>query len=160
MLQREAAENAREMLVSAIVENLDIERELCPLSNIFTTADLGCSTGPNTFIAVQNIIEAVSQKFQTENQSQIPDFQVYFSDHVSNDFNILTANLLKDGKYFAAGVPGSFHGRLFPKASLSFVYSSYALQWLSKAPQEIVNKNSPAWNKGKVHYASFGDKAI
>lgn len=146
------------MLVSAIVENLDIEKALCPVSNSFRIADLGCSTGPNTFIAVQNIIEAVSQKFQTKGQSQIPEFQVYFGDHVSNDFNVLFANLPKDAKYFAAGVPGSFHGRLFPRASLSFVYSAYALQWLSKTPQELRDSNSPAFNKGRIFYTNAAEE--
>ena len=60
--------------------------------------------------------------------------------------------------YSATGVPGSFHGRLFPNFSLDFVYSSYALQCLSKVPEELLNKNSAAWNKGRVHYASASDE--
>ncbi|GFZ21295.1 S-adenosyl-L-methionine-dependent methyltransferases superfamily protein [Actinidia rufa] len=53
--------------------------------------------------------------------------------------------------YFAAGVPGSFHGRLFPKSSLHFAHSSYALHWLSKVPEDLLDKSSPAWNKGRIH---------
>ena len=60
--------------------------------------------------------------------------------------------------YSATGVPGSFHGRLFPNFSLDFVYSSYALQCLSKVPEELLNKNSAAWNKGRFHYASAPDE--
>ena len=43
---------------------------------------------------------------------------------------------------------------MFPKASLDIVYSAYALQWLSKTPQEILVSNSPAYNKGRILYAN------
>ncbi|KAK7849230.1 putative s-adenosylmethionine-dependent methyltransferase [Quercus suber] len=56
---------------------------------------------------------------------------VFFNDQFSNDFNTLFISLPPNRQYFAAGVPGSFYGRLFPKASLHFIHSSYALQWLS-----------------------------
>ncbi|KAK7848149.1 putative s-adenosylmethionine-dependent methyltransferase [Quercus suber] len=88
----------------------------------------------------------------------MPEFQVFFNDHASNDFNALFASLPPRRSYFAAGVPGSFHDRLFPESSLHFVHSSYALQWLSKLPEELLNKNSAAWNKGRVHYASAPDE--
>nr|POE45819.1 isoform 2 of probable s-adenosylmethionine-dependent methyltransferase at5g38100 [Quercus suber] len=122
-------------------------------------ADLECSVGPNTFIAKQNITDVVQQKYQSQGfASQMPEFQVFFSDHASNDFNTLFASLPPERPYFATGVPGSFHGRLFPNFSLDFVYSSYALQCLSKVPEELPNKNSAAWNKGRVHYASAPDE--
>lgn len=62
-----------------------------------------------------------------------------------NDFNILFSNLPQNRQYYAAGVPGSFHGRLFPKASLNFAYSAYSVLWLSKAPQIC--------NKGRIYYS-------
>ena len=68
----------------------------------------------------------------------IPEFIVLFNDHVSNDFNTLQ-------------VP-SFHGRLFPKESLHFIHSSFALQWLSKVPIEVMDEGSPTWNKGRIFY--------
>ncbi|KAK2978456.1 hypothetical protein RJ640_023714 [Escallonia rubra] len=86
------------------------------------------------------------------------EFQVFFSDHASNDFNTLFASLPPSRKYFAAGVPGSFFGRLFPRSSLHLVHSSYALQWLSKVPEELLDKTSPAWNKGKISYTSSSDE--
>ncbi|KAK4568665.1 hypothetical protein RGQ29_004174 [Quercus rubra] len=88
----------------------------------------------------------------------MPEFQVFFNDHTSNDFNTLFTSLPPERPYFATGVPGSFHGRLFPNSSLDFVHSSYALQILSKVPKELLNKNSAAWNKGRVHYASAPDE--
>ncbi|XP_004299554.1 PREDICTED: probable S-adenosylmethionine-dependent methyltransferase At5g37990 [Fragaria vesca subsp. vesca] len=149
--QREAADLSTRTLVAAIVENLDIDAQ-SPATSSFRIADLGCSTGPNTFFAINNIIEAVAQKYQLVkgHSAHLPEIQVYCSDLVSNDFNHLFANLPQDRRYFAAAVPGSFHGRLFPKASLDFVYSEYALQWLSKVPPETLDSNSPAFNKGRI----------
>ncbi|KAF2317422.1 hypothetical protein GH714_022171 [Hevea brasiliensis] len=139
------------MLLRGIIENLDIEQAS---SSVFTIADLGCSTGPNTFIAVENIVEGVTQKYKTKSNSNLPEFQVYFNDHTSNDFNTLFANFPSNRGYFGAGVPGSFHGRLFPKSSLNFVHSASALQWLSRAPQELSDLNSCVCNRGRIHYAN------
>ncbi|KAH8502822.1 hypothetical protein H0E87_014208 [Populus deltoides] len=149
-LQKAAAASAKSMLTSGILENLVVEHS----SKMFAIADLGCSTGPNTFIAMDNIIEAVTQKCKIKGYCSLPEFQVYFNDHVSNDFNILFANLPSDRKYFAFGVPGSFHGGLFPKASLNIIYSAFALHWLSRAPQELGDVNSPACNKGRIYYSN------
>nr|POE67091.1 isoform 2 of probable s-adenosylmethionine-dependent methyltransferase at5g38100 [Quercus suber] len=108
---------------------------------------------------MQNIIDAVQQKYQSLGfASHMPEFQVFFNDHASNDFNTLFASLPPERPSFATGVPGSFHGRLFPDFSLDFVHSSFGLQWLSKVPEELLNKNSAAWNKGRVHYASAPDE--
>ncbi|XP_015882839.3 loganic acid O-methyltransferase-like [Ziziphus jujuba] len=157
--QRKATDSAKEPIKKAIAEKLG--KEILQSSKTFRIADLGCSVGPNTFFAAQNILEAVESKYKSEGlNSQIPDFQVFFSDHTSNDFNLLFTSLPQDRRYYVAGVPGSFHGRLFPKNSLHFVHSSYAIHWLSRAPKEVVNKNSPAWNKGRIHYSNSGDEVV
>ncbi|XP_048329769.1 loganic acid O-methyltransferase-like isoform X4 [Ziziphus jujuba] len=158
-LQREIIDVAKEVAKEAIIEKLDVGVLNSPKT--FRIADLGCSVGPNTFAAVENIIEAVKSKYQSQGlNSKIPEFQVFFNDHVSNDFNLLFASLPQDKQYYAAGSPGSFYGRVFPEASLHIVHSSTSLHWLSGVPKEIVDKDSPAWNKGKVHYASSGDQVI
>ncbi|KAF3437212.1 hypothetical protein FNV43_RR19965 [Rhamnella rubrinervis] len=72
----------------------------------------------------------------------------------------MNENGIKNRNYYAAGVPGSFYGRLFPEASLRFVHCSYAIQWLSEAPKELMNKSSPAWNKSRIHYANSGDEVV
>uniref|UniRef100_A0A2N9H6C9 S-adenosylmethionine-dependent methyltransferase n=1 Tax=Fagus sylvatica TaxID=28930 RepID=A0A2N9H6C9_FAGSY len=151
--QRREADNAKALLVGTIFESLDIEH-ICPKSNSFRIADLGCSIGPNTYIAVNNIIEVVTQKYQSKGHTSLPEFQVFFNDHVSNDFNFLYGNLPPERKYFAAGVPGSFYTRLFPKGSIHFIYSAYALQWLSKTPVELGKLSSPSCNKGRIYYSN------
>lgn len=92
------------MLVEAILENLQIGNPSSSTnSNSFCIADFSCSVGPNTFNAVNNIIETITQKFEIEGHSSLlPEFHVYFNDHVSNDFNILFSNLPQNRQYYAA----------------------------------------------------------
>ncbi|KAF3450095.1 hypothetical protein FNV43_RR06175 [Rhamnella rubrinervis] len=152
--QGEIIDVAKEFINETIAEKLDIGALDSPKT--FSIADLGCSVGPNTFTAVGNIVEAVKSKYQ----SQSPEFHVFFNDHISNDFNMLFASLPHDKQYYAAGVPGSFYGRIFPEASLHFVHSSSSLQWLSRVPKEVMIKNSSGWNKGRIHFTNSGDEVI
>jgi indole-3-acetate O-methyltransferase len=100
---------------------------------------------------MEKIMEAVEQKYHAQLQNSPPlEFQVFFNDVTANDFNTLFKTLPSYQKYFAAGVPGTFYGRLFPKSTLHLAYSSYSLHWLSKVPQEVVDTKSPAWNKGSI----------
>lgn len=93
-------------------------------------------------------------------QTVTPEFQVYFNDKASNDFNTLFASIPLEKRYFAAGVLGSFHGRLFPRASLHFVNSSTALHWLSRVPKEAGDINSSARNKGRIHYTNASNEVV
>ena len=141
----------------AIVENLDI---IIP-SKSFSIADLGCSVGSNTIASVENIIDAVELKYQSQEQtSEIPEFQVFFNDQTSNDFNTLFKYLPQDKNYYAAGVPGSFYDRIFPSASLHLVHSSFSIHWLSQVPKEVMNKSSSCWNKGRVYYSNAEEEVV
>jgi hypothetical protein len=166
ILQRQGVETAKVLINEDIAEKLDINELISSSSSskLFSIADLGCSVGPNTFIVVGNIIDSVKLKYQSfgpNNQGAL-EFQVFFNDHPSNDFNVLFKSLPSsaDRQYFAAGVPGLFQGRLFPKASLHFVHSSYALHWLSMIPKELIDKTSPAWNKGRIYYANASNDIV
>jgi hypothetical protein len=153
-LQKLSANVERNKIEEEISEKIDILK-FCSTSNIIRIADLGSAAGPNTFIAMQNVIKAIVEKYQSLSPtSPLPEFQVFFNDQASNDFNTLFLTLPPERQYFAAGVAGSFHNRLFPKSSLHFVHTSYSLHWLSILPEELYDKNSPAWNKGRVHYTS------
>ncbi|KAM1982460.1 hypothetical protein ACFX15_038818 [Malus domestica] len=158
--QRKAIEAGKELIKEAIFEKL--ENKIISSTNAFRVTDLGCSVGPNTFHAVQNILDAVEQKCQGQghNSHQLPEFQVFFNDHASNDFNELFKSMPSDRRYYAAGVPGSFYSRLFPKDFLHFAYSSYSLHFLSKVPEEVVDVNSPAWNKGRIHYSKSANHVV
>ncbi|KAF3678788.1 putative zinc finger protein 3-like [Capsicum annuum] len=140
--KRNVADNAKLMVREAIIENLDIQ------TKTFVIVDMGCSVGPNTFFAMQNVVQAIKHKYHST-CSQI-EFHVFFNDHVTNDFNVLFESLFSDHQktYFAAAIPGSFYGRLFPSRSIHVAYSCYALQWLSRVPKGLIDKK----NKGRIHY--------
>ncbi|XP_048445409.1 paraxanthine methyltransferase 1-like [Pyrus x bretschneideri] len=109
-------------LVPAIFANLDIENpQHSSISTAFRIAHLGCSVGPKTFIQVKNIVDAVAQKYQ-HTTIQVPEFQVHFSDLVSNDFNYLFATLPRDKQYFAAGVPGLGIGNGYGRRIIAVIY--------------------------------------
>ncbi|KAL3825446.1 hypothetical protein ACJIZ3_021475 [Penstemon smallii] len=151
--QRDVVDATKLLIQTAVSEYLNPRN--FPGLETFYVADLGCSVGPNTFIAVQNIINAVKLRYQISND-KIPEFQVLFNDHKQNDFNTLFKSLPLNREYYASGVPGSFHSNLFPRASLHFVHTSYSLQWISCVPKEIITKN-----KGRAyarqHAADFAN---
>ncbi|KAJ4717159.1 S-adenosylmethionine-dependent methyltransferase [Melia azedarach] len=161
-IQRDIVDAGKELIKEALSEKFDLKSlGFDTPSTVVKIADLGCSVGPNTFFVMQNIIEAIELKFhQAKNQNYSAlEFQAFFNDHYENDFNILFKTLPPSRKFFAAGVPGSFHGRLFPKSSLHFAHISNALHFLSKVPKEVVDGNSPVWNKGNVLNSSVKEVA-
>ncbi|KAH0990899.1 hypothetical protein GBA52_002382 [Prunus armeniaca] len=165
--QKQSAGVEREKIIEEIREKLDMKTH-SSVSNTIRLADLGCATGQNTFMTIQTILEAMQRKYKSQisqscphdSDDQMPEFQVFFNDLESNDFNTLFTSLPQDRQYLAAGVPGSFHGRLFPESSIHFVHTSFSLHWLSKLPEELQNKASPAWNKGRIHYTSAPNEVI
>ncbi|KAJ4821914.1 hypothetical protein Tsubulata_017062 [Turnera subulata] len=151
IFQRAVMEDAMKMVNEGIQETLEF---IDP--NSLSIADFGCSVGPNTFIAMQHIIEAVGLKYDPS-----LEFQVFFNDHVNNDFNTLFRNIpFPPQVIFSAGVPGHFHTRVFPKASLHIGYSSYALQWLSRNPDGAADPNSPAWNKDSIYCSGHSPQVV
>lgn len=148
-------EAATEKINEAISTKLNIDLA----SNLVNIADFGCSTGPNTFRAVQTIIDAVEHKYQQENNLEEIEFQVFFNDSSNNDFNTLFKTLPPARKYFATGVPASFFGRVLPRSSLHVGVSSYSLHFLSKIPKKIKDCDSHAWNKD-IHCTGFSKEVV
>ncbi|XP_059281478.1 loganic acid O-methyltransferase-like isoform X2 [Lycium ferocissimum] len=126
-IQREVLDGAKELVRDAIIQNLDIKIMLSS-SNTFRITDLGCSIGPNTFRSMQHVVQVVKDKYHnqilTNSTNNIPEFQVFFNDHITNDFNTLFQSLPVDRSYYAFGVPGSFHG-----ASNIEVVNAYVAQF-------------------------------
>lgn len=104
-------------------------------------ADFGSSTGRNAFLYMEFLVSRIRQEYKHRNL-HMPEVQVFFNDLPGNDFNSMFGLLPpikhEDGEsgrirdYFAAGVPGSFYGRLFPKESLHFAVSLHCLHWISQ----------------------------
>lgn len=128
----------------------------------FRIADFGCAHGRNTLDYAEFVVQKTQQRFKLAGMP-CPEIQYFFSDLPSNDFNSLFQTLqpsviareneeTAQGRwdFYAAGVPGTFYGRLFPKESLDFVISAYSVNWLSQVPPAVVDKTSPAWNGGHV----------
>ncbi|MBA0802991.1 hypothetical protein Gohar_013243 [Gossypium harknessii] len=141
------------------------------LPETITIADLGCASGPNTFIAVSEIISIMYKNCCELGRSPL-EFRVFFNDLPGNDFNTIFQSLPafqeklqqengpKFGPFFTAGVPGSFYGRLFPSKTLHFVHSSSSLHWLSQVPPELVDKANPVINKGKIFISRTSPAAV
>ncbi|KAG8367056.1 hypothetical protein BUALT_Bualt16G0032700 [Buddleja alternifolia] len=158
--QRILSSSVEDTINEIILQSLDV-KGIITSSSTFSIVDLGCSSGPNTFFSMQNIIEAVESKYLSQELNpKTLRFQVFFNDQTNNDFNTLFGSLPPNRQYFVAGVPGSFHGRLFPSSSIHVAYSSYALHWLSKVPEELLIKNSPAWNGGRIHYTGASNDVV
>ncbi|KAI3882610.1 hypothetical protein MKX03_007554 [Papaver bracteatum] len=168
-IQKSVIDACQVMIEEGIKHKLDIHTSA---QKAFVIADLGCSVGPNTFKAIQNIIKSVNLKCSNpkssissssssaDGKSTPHEFHVFFNDHATNDFNTLFTSLPPERQYLAAGVPGSFHTRLFPRDSVHVIHSSSALHWLSEVPSEVVNINSVAYNKGRIHYRNAGIEVV
>lgn len=103
-------------------------------------AELGCSSGQNTFLAMSEIINTINVLCRQLNQNP-PEIDCCLNDLPENDFNttfkfvpFFNKELLITNKTscFVYGAPGSFYSRLFSRNSIHFIHSSYALHWLSK----------------------------
>lgn len=123
-MQKRVADKVKQIKLEAIEKTL---LEIKP--GRVGIADLGCSSGPNTLSNIKELIEAVEN---------VPEIHVHLNDLPTNDFNTVFGALpdfyrelnKQEGVYIGA-YPGTFYGRLFPKNSLHFIYSSTSLHWLS-----------------------------
>lgn len=120
-----------------------------PQKRVVKIADLGCSSGPNSIEHMDLVVSMIKSRFAANSYNEAPpEFQVYFVDLLSNDFNslfrLITQNRQRQSSrrllsaagavdYFWTGVPGSFYGRLLPRKHLDVVFSSFSLHWLSMA---------------------------
>ncbi|CAN1308478.1 Salicylate carboxymethyltransferase [Linum perenne] len=119
-------------------------------------AELGCASGPNTFLAVSDLIKAVLKLTAPPRE-----FHVLLNDLPSNDFNTIFTSLhqfrkqlKKETALSTYGVPGSFYGRLFPAESLHFAHSSYSLHWLSRVPPGLEG------NGGSISISSCSSMSV
>ncbi|CAI9108657.1 OLC1v1008318C1 [Oldenlandia corymbosa var. corymbosa] len=153
LLQKKVILMTRPITEAAITElyNTISPKTLC-------IADLGCSSGPNTFMAIFDLIKNVDKRRKSLGLES-PEYQIFLNDLPSNDFNTIFKSVpeflerLRNemeagfGLCFVTGVPGSFYQRLFPTKSLHFIHSSYSLHWLSRIPE------MEEANKGNIHMA-------
>ncbi|TVU16471.1 hypothetical protein EJB05_40039 [Eragrostis curvula] len=158
-----------QMAVDVLKETLGTIQLSHPPEKLLTAADLGCSCGQNTLFVADAIVQHMTEMYAARGHAA-PEFCFYFSDLPSNDFNTLfrlltpadhstAAAAAEDDykgsstrrrKYFAAGVPGSFHDRLFPARFVDAFTTTFSVHWLSRVPREAADERHAAFNKGKV----------
>ncbi|KAH0881109.1 hypothetical protein HID58_068503 [Brassica napus] len=143
LLQRRVLSMAKPVLVRNTEEmmmNLNFP-------NYIKVAELGCSSGQNTFLAISEIINTINVLCQNSNQNP-PEIDCCLNDLPENDFNTTfkfvpffnkEIMMTNQASCFVYGAPGSFYSRLFSRNSLHFIHSSYALHWLSKVPENLEN---------------------
>ncbi|ESQ34837.1 hypothetical protein EUTSA_v10007856mg [Eutrema salsugineum] len=148
-------------------------------------ADLGCSSGPNSLLSISNIVQTIQNLCAHDLDRPVPELRVSLNDLPSNDFNYIFASLPEfydrlnkrdnnkkeglgfdqGGPCFVSAVPGSFYGRLFPRRSLHFVYSSSSLHWLSQVPCGELDKEAGVAitadldNRGKIYLSKTSPKS-
>ncbi|XP_059666384.1 probable caffeine synthase 4 [Cornus florida] len=135
------------------------------LHKLLNVADLGCSTGPNTFSVIETVKGTVEKKCKELN-CQTPELQFYLNDLPGNDFNSLFKGLFRfcdqtqGASCYAMGVPGSFHGRLFPQNTLHFVHSCYSVHWLSQVPKGLTSDEGLPLNRGKMYISTTSPPVV
>ncbi|OAE33911.1 hypothetical protein AXG93_1104s1070 [Marchantia polymorpha subsp. ruderalis] len=144
--QQEVISSADAVLATGI-EQLTLP---APNTGPLVISDLGCSSGPNTVNIVSRLVKMLKSEYQRRGRDDY-EFQAYFNDLPSTDFNFLFELLSSERReFFYAGVPGSFYERIFPKSSVNVFLSTNTLHWISQAPREVTDENSAAYNKGRI----------
>ncbi|KAL7155329.1 hypothetical protein ABFS83_03G068100 [Erythranthe nasuta] len=159
-------------LANSIMEEAVAESVQNTLPQSMGIADLGCSSGPNTLMAVSKIIDTVCKTSSGIVGSTLPELRVSLNDLPGNDFNEVFMSLpgfyenLRKEKgigpegCFVSGVSGSFYGRLFARKSMHFVHSSSSLHWLSQVPPSLDIEEGIHINKGKIYISKTSPPCV
>ncbi|WZZ92273.1 hypothetical protein YC2023_120852 [Brassica napus] len=139
LLQRRVLSMSKPILVKNTKEMMtNLEFPKC-----IKVADLGCSSGQNTFLAMSEIVNTINALCQERNQNP-PEIDCCLNDLPGNDFNttfkfisFFNDKLTSNTPCFVSGVPGSFYSRLFPSKSLHFIHSNYSVNYPSKVPEGL-----------------------
>ncbi|KAA3481247.1 salicylate/benzoate carboxyl methyltransferase-like [Gossypium australe] len=143
--QKEVILKIRPIIEESII---DMFNKIVPIYR--KVADLGCSSGPNTFMTTSHIIDNIHGICQQE-QLKFPEFELLLNDLPENDFNSAEE---RERRYSAGKVFYRRSCRLFPTKSLHFVHSSYGIHWLSKVPVGLED------NKGNIYMARSSPPSI
>ena len=92
--------------------------------SVFRIADLGCATGINTLLVADTIVTAVKLTF-IRHSVDVPEFQVFFADLPSNDFNTLFRTLppLREDETSTGLTAPATHDQNKPSATRSYFAS-------------------------------------
>jgi SAM dependent carboxyl methyltransferase len=125
-------------------------------------ADYGSSEGRNSLEPITVAIRAL-RKRAGSNQA----ISVMHTDLPDNDFRVLFRTLVNDPnsylagdtKVFPATVGRSFYEQILPANSVTLGWSSWAVQWLSRAPAQIPDQIQVAYSEDPGTRAAFAAQA-
>lgn len=127
-------------------------------------ADYGSSEGHNSLAPMSAAIHALRARAGRDRA-----ISVVHTDLVGNDFNALFRTLADDpDSYlrdepatFASAIGRSFYKQILPSGSVTLGWSSWSLQWLSRAPSRIPDQvyvNASHDSTARLAYADQADK--
>jgi hypothetical protein len=125
-------------------------------------ADYGSSEGHNSLLPLGAAIAILRQRIGPGRT-----ISVVHTDLPENDFSVLfkTLNtdpesyLQRDDAVFASAVGRSFYEQILPAGSVTLGWSSWAVQWLSRAPHLIPDQVQAAFSQDAPTRAAFSRQA-
>ncbi|MGC2400929.1 MAG: hypothetical protein WA510_14145 [Acidobacteriaceae bacterium] len=125
-------------------------------------ADYGSSQGHNSLVPISAAISIIRERTGTDQA-----VTVVHTDVPQNDFTVLFQTLNTDpASYlqnhrstFAMAVGRSFYEQILPSDSVTLGWSSWAVQWLSRAPSPIPDQVQVAFSKDAATRAAFARQA-
>lgn len=135
---------------------------LPPDAQLIVLADYGASEGRNSLVPLATAIRALRERAGTERA-----ISVIHTDLPENDFSALFQTLAtdpdsylrNDPAVFPAAVGRSFYRQILPPGSVSLGWSSWAVQWLSRAPMPVPDQVQVAYSQDAATRAAFAAQA-
>ncbi|CAN6300618.1 unnamed protein product [Urochloa humidicola] len=155
----------------------DLHTSLPRRSSTMVVADLGCSSGPNTLLVIDEVMSTLRDCAHEETATDdgkhaAVQVQFFLNDLPGNDFNLVFRSLQQLQDFdaeeedetavalpcYVAGLPGSFYRRLFPCQTVHLFHSSYSLMWQSKVPEDL--SNGTYLNEGNIYIGKTTPSAV
>ena len=145
-----------------LLEKAAQEVLLPPVPEPIVIADYGSSEGRNSLVPLRVAIEVLRQRIGKKRA-----ISVVHTDLPGNDFGALFQMLASDpASYlrentavFPYAVGRSFYEQILPESSVTLGWSSWAIQWLSRAPASIPDQVQVAYSRDPAARAAFSVQA-
>ncbi len=125
-------------------------------------ADYGCAQGRNSLVPMQLAIDGVRRRVGAARPIVVMHTDVAGSDFATL-FELLDRDphsyLRDDAVVYPAAVGRSFYGPVLPPASVTLGWSSWAVQWLSRAPGPIPDQVQAAFSNDGAVRAAYAAQA-
>jgi SAM dependent carboxyl methyltransferase len=131
-------------------------------SHAISIADYGCSEGHNSMAPISAALRTLRPRVGSERA-----VMVFHTDLPENDFGGLfqtlsvdpDSYLRSDSAAFTSVIGRSFYEQLLPSNSVTLGWSSWSVQWLSRAPAAIPDQVQVAYSQDKAVRDAFARQA-